>query len=56
MTEWKFVVQEVSTYYVELDTSNEEEAEEKIKKMIANGEIDMANPDIYWNEENVYPI
>lgn len=56
MTEWKFVVQEVSTYYVELDTSNEEEAFDKVKAMMASGEIDRNDPAYCSIDENIYPI
>lgn len=56
MAEWKLVITEVSTYMVELDTSNLEEARKKITAMIASGEIDTTDPDIYCNDEEIYPV
>ena len=51
MTEWKFVIREISTFYVELDTSDESEAYNKIREMFMSGELDVTKPDGYENEE-----
>lgn len=56
MAEWKFVITEHSTFYVELDTSNEEEAYSKIREMVLSGEIDITKPDYYENVEDVIPV
>ena len=56
MTEWQFVITERSTFHVELDTDDEEEAYRKIREMVLSGEIDITKPDYYENVEDVIPV
>ena len=56
MTEWYFTIKEIKTFWVELDTNDEEEALKKVREMIARGEIDLDRPDWYDYDESMLEV
>ena len=53
MASWKFEIVEKSTFFVELDTEDEDTAYEMIREMASEGEIALDRPDIYDETETV---
>ena len=55
-TEWKFVVKTTQVYFVDLDTSDKEEALEKVSAMIEKGELNLNNDDEIYIDEDIFQV